>query len=345
MKKYLNKNIILLAFTLMSIGLLIILISSLSVSFNDWSFELDPELSGQFGSFIGGIVGSLFSLVAALLLYKTLITQFKTLKQQKKGLKRQKKVSQIERFETIFFNLLSTQQEIRNTIKTYIFSLTEEIDIKKYSADGREFFAYSKMELKYLWESINSTKYLGQHHSQSADSFNNDLDNIRDSVNSITLIPGEFERVKSQLINIEKLKYTNHFYGITKETWDDAQKLDTIGRIKLIYGIFFQKYHYAIGHYYRHLYHIINYTNLHFLQSNKSSEDKAKKYIDFIQAQMSSYEMMLLFYNSISFPKLLELVTKYNFLENLATEDLIDESHNCFDGVNLKSRKNLIKND
>jgi len=345
MKRFLNKNIIPIAFVFISIGLGTIVISTFSVSFNDWSFKIDPELSGQFGSFIGGLVGSLFSLVAALLLYKTLITQFKTLKQQKKGLKRQKKVFQIERFETIFFNLLSTQQEIRNTIKTYFFSLNDEIEIVKYNAVGLEFFAYSKMELKYLWESINSTKYLGQHHSESAMSFNYDLENIRDSVNSITLVPGEFERYKSQRINIEKLKYTNLYYAITKEIWDDAQKKDTIGKIKLIYGIFFQKYHYAIGHYYRHLYHIINFTNLHFEKSNEATEIEAKKYIDFIQAQMSSYEMMLLFYNSISFPKLLKLVIEFNFLENLAFEDLIDKSHNCINGINLKSRKNLIKND
>ena len=68
----------------------------------------------------------------------------------------------------------------------------------------------------------------------------------------------------------------------------------------------------------------------------------SKKYIDFIQAQMSSYEMMLLFYNAISFPKLLKLLIEYNFLENLAVEDLIVISHNCIEGINLKKRKTLL---
>src|SRR5665648_150608 len=114
MKRFLNKNIIPFSFFLMIIGISIIAFATTKTPFNDWSFKIDPELSGQFGSFIGGIVGSLFSLVAALLLYKTLMTQVKTLKQQKKGLKRQKIASRIESFETTFFNLLSTQQEIRN---------------------------------------------------------------------------------------------------------------------------------------------------------------------------------------------------------------------------------------
>ncbi|HZL10370.1 MAG TPA: putative phage abortive infection protein [Prolixibacteraceae bacterium] len=343
MKRFLNKNIIPFSFFLMIIGISIIAFATTKTPFNDWSFKIDPELSGQFGSFIGGIVGSLFSLVAALLLYKTLMTQVKTLKQQKKGLKRQKIASRIESFETTFFNLLSTQQEIRNTIKTYTFTLNENISIKRSDANGREFFAYSTIELKNLWLCINSTKYLGQHNSQSADSFNNQIEDIKDenSVNYIA-IPDDFESAKSQLFIQEELKFTNHFYGITNDIWVKAQDSNTIEKIKLIYGLFFQKYHSAIGHYYRHLYHIINYTDLHFQMSSQLSENSAKKYIDFIQAQMSSYEMMLLFYNSVSFPKLLRLLVKYNFLENLAFEDLIDQSHNCIEGINLKSRRNLI---
>jgi hypothetical protein len=66
------------------------------------------------------------------------------------------------------------------------------------------------------------------------------------------------------------------------------------------------------------------------------------KYSDFIQAQMSSFEMMLLYYNALAFPKMLELLKKSNFLENLAEEDLISESHNCVDGIKLKKRSDLL---
>jgi len=48
------------------------------------------------------------------------------------------------------------------------------------------------------------------------------------------------------------------------------------------------------------------------------------------------------FYNSLSFPKSLILVKKYNVLENLAIEDLIDQSHNCIEGINLKNRRSLL---
>jgi len=74
----------------------------------------------------------------------------------------------------------------------------------------------------------------------------------------------------------------------------------------------------------------------------KEISENIQKYVSFVQAQMSSFELMLLFYNALSFPKMLKLVKTYNFLENLAIEDLIDVSHNCIDGINLKSRKDLI---
>ena len=73
-----------------------------------------------------------------------------------------------------------------------------------------------------------------------------------------------------------------------------------------------------------------------------SSPKETQRYSDFIQAQMSSFELTLLFYNSLSFPKLLRLLVVSNFLENLAEEDLISESHNCIDGIKLKKRSDLL---
>ena len=53
---------------------------------------------------------------------------------------------------------------------------------------------------------------------------------------------------------------------------------------------------------------------------------------------MSTKEMLMVFYNSFSFPKLRELLIKYNLLENLTVENLIAPSHNCIDGYHLKKQ-------
>lgn len=58
--------------------------------------------------------------------------------------------------------------------------------------------------------------------------------------------------------------------------------------------------------------------------------------VQFVQAQMSTRELLMVFYNSFSFPKLRDLLIRYNLLENLTIENLIDKSHNCIVGYHLK---------
>ena len=315
---YIENNLVKIAFLTLIFGITIILIFSLKKPFNDWSFKTNPELFGLYGNFIGGFVGTLFSIVAVFLLYKTLITQQKTLKTQEDAIKQQKKTSEIEQFETTFFNLLKTQQEITSSIKAYfsLLKLNNNINIVNYIGigQGREFFGYSKDELTKIWKSIESDKCLGSFDEKD---------------------------VNEDIIDEENLRLANREYSISKKEWEQVHEKEIIKKLETMYGLFFQRYHYAIGHYYRHLYHIINFVK-QFEESKTDFKGMSKKYIDFIQAQMSSYEMMLLFYNAISFPKLLKLLIEYNFLENLAVEDLIVISHNCIEGINLKKRKTLL---
>ena len=156
---------------------------------------------------------------------------------------------------------------------------------------------------------------------------------------------------EEELLNDAKIEYTNTYYGITKLKWEEAKEFEPIKLGRISYGLFFNRYHFIIGHYFRHLYHILK-----FLEQSERNElvdcksqseidsvnEKYLTYAQFVQAQMAAPELLLLFYNCLSFPKLLRLVVKYNILENLAKEDLIDQSHNVVDGVNLKSRTNLI---
>jgi len=134
-----------------------------------------------------------------------------------------------------------------------------------------------------------------------------------------------------------------------------------IEKIKSSYKVFFDKNHNQLGHYFRHLYHILKFINsneeieLNELDKLKLKEaelvirktEVAKKYqtyAGFIQAQMSSSELFLLFYNGLCFPEMKKQIIKYNQLENLAVEDLIDRTNHqgLYDGVTLKSRANIV---
>lgn len=67
-----------------------------------------------------------------------------------------------------------------------------------------------------------------------------------------------------------------------------------------------------LGHYFRHLYHILKYVD-------ESNIDDAKSYIDILQAQLSNDELYLLSINGISNfgrKKMFPLLNKYSLLEN-----------------------------
>jgi Putative phage abortive infection protein len=68
-----------------------------------------------------------------------------------------------------------------------------------------------------------------------------------------------------------------------------------------------------LGHYFRHLYHLIKFVN-------ESNIESKKKYTDIIQAQMSDDELYVTFYNGISefgSLKFKPLLDDYSFLENI----------------------------
>lgn len=85
----------------------------------------------------------------------------------------------------------------------------------------------------------------------------------------------------------------------------------------------FSKHETQLSHYFRHLYHILKYID-------QSSIENKKKYVDLVQAQMSNSELYISFYNGISVygrKKMLKLMDKYSFLENLKDNDQILIKH------------------
>lgn len=52
-------------------------------------------------------------------------------------------------------------------------------------------------------------------------------------------------------------------------------------------------------------------------------KDEIINFSNFIQAQLSTPEMLLLYYNCLKFPKMKNLVIKYKIRENISLIDLI----------------------
>ena len=81
-----------------------------------------------------------------------------------------------------------------------------------------------------------------------------------------------------------------------------------------------------VGHYFRHLYNTVKFVDRHvFLEEF----EERKSYTSLIRAQLSSHELVILFYNCLSHrgAKFKPLVEKYSLLENMDVGLLLNKEH------------------
>lgn len=88
------------------------------------------------------------------------------------------------------------------------------------------------------------------------------------------------------------------------------------------YEIFYKDYQHELGHYFRNLYHIFKFVNeTEVLKDDDEAVEykNRKRYTSLARAQLSVYELCLLFYNGLGSEgeKFLPLIKKYDLLENL----------------------------
>jgi uncharacterized membrane protein YidH (DUF202 family) len=264
------------------------------------------NLTISIGSIISGTVGVLFSLCSVIFFILALVYQQKELKQQRIEVKESRKVLQLQVFESTFFNLLKVQQDIRERV--YLIERVGSIPNLFNNPNKIEYWDFSKL------------------YTLFKDSSDLDLETIRDS----------YHFSKSSLTFSD---YLNEEYHFSEADLKNHPRLAA-------YKCFFYNYQHILGHYFRNLYHTLKYV---YQEENKKSFEEMndethliieltingkkveddeiyidyKKYADFIQAQMSTYELALLFYNGLMFPKMAKLLIYYGFLENLPEHVLI----------------------
>lgn len=117
------------------------------------------------------------------------------------------------------------------------------------------------------------------------------------------------------------------FYADFKNAWNNRGDLgaeDQLKEVQKAYSLFYQQREHDVSHYFRHLYHVVKFVD-------QSGIDDKQKYVNFVRAQLSSYELLLLFYNCLSnygFEKFKPLIEKYVLLHTMSANDLVDrEKH------------------
>lgn len=101
-----------------------------------------------------------------------------------------------------------------------------------------------------------------------------------------------------------------------------------IEAIDIEYGRFYKRYGHLVGHYFRTIYNIVKFVDSSFI-----ADEQKKFYTNLVRAQLSKYELGLLFYNCKSRygrEKFLPLVIKYRLLKHLENGVLYDADHRKF---------------
>lgn len=120
-----------------AVGAAAVVVAFFIGNFARQGFSTDPAEWGQFGDYVGGLLNPTFSLIALLVLIKTMHLQVKELNQAHQemknsadALKAQQETMELQRFETTFFNLCEQIKKQSIHFKNNIWPTLSE-DIKE----------------------------------------------------------------------------------------------------------------------------------------------------------------------------------------------------------------------
>lgn len=309
---------------------------------------LEKTNRGVFGDMFGA-VNALFSGFALLGIVLSILLQQKELSHQRRELIETRNEFKDQNFQTTFYNLLKTQREITKEIEVKtlkIYSNNKEVQ-DVYT--GYEFFYRSKGELIRIFEALKMERFVG-YSSEDIEYLSQYCYNEYGESYESDLV---FE---DGMITIRH-SYTLKHYKITENEFNRFKELNMPEQIEMVLRKFLVKHNYAVGHYFRHLYHILlfikkakeeklNWLNRQTLfdEEEKKLEQKAineefGNYIKFVQAQLNIPELFLLFYNSFVFPKARELYLEFDLFDVLNSGNLLKKEHaDLVPGLKLYSK-------
>jgi hypothetical protein len=394
------------------VSVLILIIFLIKIVFNGfwiWGGNLAFAETGQFGDFVGGVIGTFFSGAGFYFLYVTLL-------EQRIAIDGQKNAFEKERFEAKFFDLIKLHRENVSEFKFEGKILDEDrIQWNNNTYENKAVFnaIYNQFvqcnnELKHLFKGAKRTynpEYLKKISHLNLD--NNRLNLlakidvcysiifygvssegsiilykkfrhkykekfINDILRYISLKPASDEKILKKWILLSNKSSRGKKLLVVNEIFDRRKKIidDTNSKYDEITNDYHNKYikyygghQFRLGHYYRHLYQTVKYVN----NSDMTYKEKYN-YVKILRAQLSTYEQMTLFLNSLSSmgyiwelepeidndltkysKKDFELITKYNLIKNIPGEEIFGIPFRLFypnveyEGSELKRNNTIYK--
>jgi len=370
LKKAENKFItfgIFIATTAIVIPFLIIFFSGKKYDVKSFGEGLGPV-----GDFFGGTTVGLLSLASMIFVIAAIVMQKEELSLQREEVQKTRKEFEItnttmkkQQFDSTFFNMINLHHNILKEIKIDSLSGREAIIslISKIKSTYNEEI-YREFKERYIdqlnnydldqvneiteiyFRALKKEKFSKENETLSfIDNikFESDLSDFISS--SLVEFEHKYKDNKINSINFFKtnLKYANYYrdlnifleakhnfferliFEFEKEPLYDY-KINTFERI-------YNNYENSIGHYYRNLYRIVRMIQDHiFSEDEEINLNEKKQYRGILRAQLSSSELLLIFYNVVYSKKgkrFKELLLNTNFFDDhLIIEDFIWNNDN-----------------
>lgn len=247
---------------------------------------IESDVFGQYGDFIGGVVGTFFAFISIVLVYETLSVSNKQLKIQENSVKEQQ-------VENHFFELLKIHIENVNKIKKDYSNFFEDSiecmniiykimrGITRHDDMGFNYHPHSNV--------VIAMSYLLFYYGSN-----------KNNIKTIKSILAKFCKDYEYEYNEEAISdYLEHFNN--KLRIEDLKTEKKLRQQCVLYiidnndKINLTNKEAILGNYFRHLYQTVIYINNSIIGFTKKYE-----YIKTLRAQLSSYEQLLLFWDSLS---------------------------------------------
>lgn len=301
--------------------------------FTSRSFRnIDFSETGQIGDTIGGIMGPFIAIGASILTFLAFWVQYQANVQQRhqylESLRKQKeetlaheRIWRIERFENRFYELLKLHK-----------ANVEEMNIAD-KVRGRKCFVHMFYELRYCYIVVSDYKKVADSDTEENYSYSK-IDTLdlayriffyglghhseKHFIN--VLNEGQmhlFRDVKSFLSKIQDsyLEFENNNPGMRYFTFGMPLSGIADERTVEFYYYPYDGHVNRLGHYYRHLFQTVAYV----ASQDFLTDDEKYGYVKTLRAQLSNFEQLMLYYNSLAWfdKEWREFFTRFRLIKNL----------------------------
>lgn len=227
--------------------------------------------TGNIGDFVGGVVGTIFSLVSVVLLILTLTDQFHQYK--------------LDRFGQTFYEMLHIHNDNITSMSL------KDID----NTTGRDVFSKLVSQYEVIFDMVQGCfNNILSINSLSA----KDNEDQKDKLGKMkTYLKSQNKAVRLNM----RIAYGFFFYGSEKfllksNVDEEKQILEHVKHLLVLSNSIVKPHNVLLGHYYRHIYQMLRLVE----RANFLDEDEKYVYAKQLRAQLNDDEQVLLYYNSLS---------------------------------------------